>query len=312
MYALASVPSSQFVYAGTWGKGVYTAYITIETTSWISKENELKDKKISALAIHPYTPTIVYAGIYGDGLRWSTNGGESWSDPAIENRNVWSLAVTSTIAYAGVEGGGVYTSTDGRTWTPTGGDLAGKTVCALAVNPISPTVVYAGTSGHGVYKSTNGGENWEAANGEHNELAEVTICALAINPTDTQIIYAGTRDKGIYRSEDGGSTWKPINEGLSADDLSIFALAINPYNPQLVYAATWGHGVYMSVNGGYYWQKLGELRGSASYVYALTLATCPESKGCQILYAGTVDGVWDIITWPWVTYLPIVMKNYAP
>ena len=311
VYALASAPSSPIVYAGTWGRGVYTAYITVDTTSWVSKENELKDEEISALGIDPDSPNIVYAGTYGGGLRWSTDGGESWPDQqhALGNSNVWSLAVTSTIAYAGVEGGGVYRSMDGIEWTPTGGELATTTICALAVDPITPTIVYAGTSGRGVYKSTNGGETWEPANGDI--LATTTIRALAINLQNTQVIYAGTQNEGIYRSEDGGQTWTPINEGLGADELSVLALAINPCNPRLVYAGVWGRGVYRSSNGGDSWQKMGELTDGAGYVYALTLAACPESRGCQILYAGTVDGVWDIITYPWVTYLPIIMKDYV-
>lgn len=304
VYALASASKSSFVYAGTWGKGVYTS--TISSGIWSQAENELKDKEVSALAIDPISPSIVYAGVQAGGVYRSLDSGTSWTKTnGLEGKDVWSLIVTSTVAYAGVGSGGVYTSTNGIDWAATGGDLVTTTVYALAVDPTAPYIAYAGTSGRGVYKTTNGGSEWTQVGGE---LATMTVYALAINPNAPAIIYAGTSGHGVYKSVNGGDSWS--QSGLEGIDVN--SVVINPLNPQLVYAGTWGGGVYMSMDGGNTWGEMHGLTGGARYVYALTLVT-PKSGDYQILYAGTIDGVWEYTITSiqvYTTYLPIILKGY--
>ena len=48
-----------------------------------------------------------------------------------------------------------------------------------------------------------------------------------------------------------------------------------------------------------------------SYVYSLTLFTPEGEDDCQVLYAGTTDGVWARAVMPvCVSYLPLVYKGY--
>jgi hypothetical protein len=68
---------------------------------------------VSALAIHPLTPSILYAGTVGGGVFKSTNGG--------------------------------------ALWTPLSTGLTNTVVAALVIDPLTPTLLYAGTVGGGVF-----------------------------------------------------------------------------------------------------------------------------------------------------------------
>jgi len=136
----------------------------------------------------------------------------------------------------------------------------------------------------------------------------MTVRALAIHPDDSQVIFAGTQSggQGIFRSDDGGFSW-PVN-GLTGHD--VMAVVINPLNPEFVYAGTYGDGVWASYNGGDTWHKMDGLRDGAAFVYSLTLFTPEGDDGCQVLYAGTTDGVWARTVTPFhALYLPLVHKN---
>jgi hypothetical protein len=106
---------------------------------------------ISALAIDPQTPAILYAGASTYGTFKSTDGGASWT--AVLPVSVSTLAInpqTPAIVYAGGVDT-VYKSSDGgSTWsavdlTPEPSQSVGW-VRALAIDPLTPTTLYAGRS----------------------------------------------------------------------------------------------------------------------------------------------------------------------
>ena len=158
-----------------------------------------------------------------------------------------------------------------------------------------------GTKGKGVYRTTSGGLNWESRG-----LDGETIRALVIHPGDSEIIYAGTESNGVFKSTDGGASW-PVS-GLFG--YGILAIAINPRNPEFVYAGTYGDGVWVSYNGGHSWHRMSGLTDGATFVYSLTLFTPEEEDDCQVLYAGTLDGVWDrAVASVCTAYLPLIHKG---
>ncbi|MEE8162549.1 MAG: hypothetical protein V3T92_00795, partial [Anaerolineae bacterium] len=112
---------------------------------------------------------------------------------------------------------------------------------------------------------------------------------------------------GIFKSTDGGASW--LSGRLDGRD--VLAIAINPRNPKFVYAGTYGDGVWVSYNGGYSWHRMPGLTGGASYVYSLTLFTPGGEDDCQVLYAGTTDGVWARTVMPlYTSCLPLICKGY--
>jgi hypothetical protein len=248
----------------------------------------------------------------GDGIRRSADGGVNWpATTGLGAQEVWSLAVTSTAdpiyAYAGA-GGGIYISINGTNWNLAGGTGIGtEKFYALVVDPQDSRTVYVGTKEKGVHRTADGGISWTPRG-----LDTKTVRALALHPGDSEIIYAGTQSAdpqspGIFKSTDGGASW-PVN-GLIGHD--VLAIAINPRNPEFVYAGTWGGGVWVSYNGGHNWHRMPGLTGDASRVYSLTLFTPEGEDDCQVLYAGTTDGVWARgVTPDYTSYLPLVYKVY--
>ena len=136
----------------------------------------------------------------------------------------------------------------------------------------------------------------------------MTVRALALHPDDSEIIYAGTESHGIFKSTDSGISW-PLS-GLNGH--KVLAIAINPRNPEFIYAGTYGDGVWASHDGGHSWYQMAGLTGGAASVYSLTLFT-PEGQGsCQMLYAGTINGVWArTVTSSYTLYLPLLYKAHT-
>lgn len=90
-----------------------------------------------------------------------------------------------SIIYAGTNGGGVYRSLDtGATWTPANNGLNTSTnsvnVSALVINPANPNIIYAGTRGGGVFRSDNAGASWTAVFTGLGTFAD-NVVALVIN-----------------------------------------------------------------------------------------------------------------------------------
>src|SRR5712664_1614903 len=131
---------------------------------------------VTALAIDPSNPAIIYAGA-GGGVFKSTNGGESWSPSLSPDYNH-------------------------ATYT-------------LAIDPRTPTTLYAGGN-FGVSKSADGGTSWYTINnGLANQYGNAFVYSLAIDPGTPTTLYAAGCNcggyPGISKSTDGGAHWNTLN-----------------------------------------------------------------------------------------------------
>jgi photosystem II stability/assembly factor-like uncharacterized protein len=250
---------------------------------------------ITALAVDPLDPAVIYAGARdGGGVFKSTDAGANWS--AMRNgipyglgTGVLSLAVDPrqrTTVYAGTESFGVFKSTDGgASWSPANQGLINSPgsaqVVSLAVDPRSTSTVFAGT-GAGVFKSTDGGETWKR---KFAVVGDTTGFSFALDTSRPQtIVYAAVGLLGVYRSNDGGETWKPANHGLPGGANALF-LALSPQQPGTLYVG--GAGVFKSTNGGTSWKRASN--GLAGQTVNALLAH-PLAPG--VLWAATNAGVF--------------------
>lgn len=119
---------------------------------------------VTALAVHPTIPLIIYAGTYGHGVYKCGDGGTIWLPPvdktSLEVTDLQIDPLTPTTVYL-ASTSGVYKSTDaGVSWMPrnTGLESAGE-INTLLIDRLHPAVLYAGTNA-GVYRSTDGAETW--------------------------------------------------------------------------------------------------------------------------------------------------------
>jgi len=244
--------------------------------TWVASGPSNIGGRVTALAIHPQQPNVIYAGAADGGVLKSSNGGTTWA------------AVT-----------------DG---------FPSLSIGALAVDPTAPDVIYAGTgeanaagdtyAGNGVYVTRDGGLSWEWLGLPDS----YKIGRIVIDPLDPArlyvavlgALYSTNPERGIYRSDDGGATWERslfVNDSTGAVDV-----VIDPTNPQRLYAATWerirrpnerrvggpGSGLYRSLDGGDSWTRLDNgLPPAAPDVGRIGLTLCASAP--HVLYAIYAD-----------------------
>ncbi|MCB2212299.1 T9SS type A sorting domain-containing protein [bacterium] len=227
--------------------------------------------RITALAVHPSNPSIVYAGgaiggvfkSYDYGMNftpifeedYAQSAGALAMDPNDPDR-IWfgtGEANASGDSYPGV---GIYLTEDaGVSWTYKGLPESYH-IGRIVVDPTDSDRVFVAVAGklfgtnteRGVYRTENGGDTWELV----HYINETTGCIdIEINELNPAIVYAvmweryrtpSTRevagdDSGVWRSTDGGDTWQQLTNGLPNNDpnLGRGALAISPDNPDRLY-----------------------------------------------------------------------------
>jgi hypothetical protein len=177
----------------------------------------------------------IFTGTDGYGVYISTNNGVNWSQTAMNDRNVWSLAIKDNIVLAGVmqapvgPRGGVYTSTNyGNTWNQT--SLYDRYVYSVGV---CGNNIYSGfkdqSNNNYLYKSTNNGNDWMPTS-----LNNILIYSFANIGTN---IFAG--GDGVYLSSDNGTSWVTKGEGLPYAGIYCLSLANN-----YLYAGTYQSSVW--------------------------------------------------------------------
>jgi len=177
----------------SFGDGVYKSNDGGKT--W--KNVGLKDTQyISAIAINPQNPDIVYVGAIGH-------------------------------AFGPNEERGVFMTTDGgRTWSKTL-YLDQEHGCSdLDIDPNNPNILYAGMwsferkpwtfrSGSekgGVYKSIDAGRTWaRLTNGLPKQIGRIGV---RVAPSNSNVVYAmlEAKEGTLYRSDDRGENWKMVSK----------------------------------------------------------------------------------------------------
>lgn len=179
---------------------------------------ELRSHSYSAFASDARRPSLLYLGLFENGLLKSVDGGETWkpAERGLPADRVTAIAIDPSnpdIAYAGLNDSGIFMTRDGGgAWTAVNLGLGNSHISSLAIDPSRPSVVYAGTE-DGVFKTVDAGVRWTATRG----LRATTVYTLAIDPSRTSVIYAGClHGGGIFKSIDAGETWFPARSGLAA------------------------------------------------------------------------------------------------
>lgn len=264
---------------------------------WNASNNGLQSVAVSALAVNPTNPNLVYAGT-SRGVARSADGGSTWTTavsasavnaglaPAIAVGSVLSLAidpVEPTNVYAGTAEG-VFKSLDaGTSWVVSslGLDLVARRT--IAIDPVTPAILYVGGD-TGVFKSTNGAVTWRVVN---YGLGNIFVRDLAVDPLTPTTLYAATAG-GVFCSTTGGDSWFGVNLGLK--NLSAQAIAIDPGTPTTIYVGT-PEGMFKSVSAGTNWSAINEgLVATNSTASVLALAIDPFNP--TTVYAGTTRGLF--------------------
>ncbi len=296
--AIAADPTtSQLIYAGTFGSGVYKSMDG--GNFWNEINLGLTNLEIYSLAIDPTQPSTLYAGTYGSKVFKSTDGGSSWTwsgtgmqDQAI----VYSLAVDPIIpsnvyaATRGISGGEngpwngvIYKSADaGETWAPTlfnvGGSGLQDWAYSLSINPNNHAQVFAALHQSGPYLLNDSG--WHSI----PDGATWSGRSIVINPqldnSSPTLYYGVWRNSSVYKINysDISWTWEDTSNGIGV--VKVYSIAIDPLEVDTVYLATFSGGILKTTNAGASWQPSGL---QTDQLYAIVINPTMANN----LYAGT-------------------------
>lgn len=185
--------------------------------------------QITALAIDPYNPRVIYAGTSNSGLFMSDDSAYSWR----VNRNF-----------------------PGR-------------IAKILINPKNANIIYVATAGQGVFKSIDHGQSWRdifEGKLEQNKKEIFSYRELILDPTvDDGLFYA--TDYGLVRSANGGETWQELKLLTQPKTTAIYSLAINPKNGNEIFYGT-AEAFYRSSDNGLNWTTR-KLPGSRAAKYLL-------------------------------------------
>src|SRR6476660_902047 len=263
----------------SFGDGVYKS--TDGGKNW--QHMGLKDTEhISAIAIHPQNPDIVYVGELGHafgpnderGVFMTTDGGKTWTktlyidrehgvsdleidptNPNILYAGMWSFERKPWTHRSGSEKGGVFRSLDGgRTWNKvTDGlpKLLGR--IGIRVAPSNPNVVYAiveskdGT----LYRSDDRGDTFKQVSKQTNIVSRgFYYTRVRIDPNNENHIYAVAST--LFESIDGGKSFKSITGKVHID---YHAFWQDAKNPKRIWVGEDG-GVAATYDGGETWEPI--------------------------------------------------------
>jgi photosystem II stability/assembly factor-like uncharacterized protein len=210
-------------------------------------ERFLKGSGAQCLAVDPHDPDTVYAGLRERGVRRTQDGGRSWSDCALPEPGVFSLAVSAADAavYAGTEPSRLFRSDDqGESWRELEGllELPSRPTWSFPPRPWTSHVRWIAPSSHeadlllvgielgGLMRSTDGGATWE----DHRPGAQRDVHSLAWHPRVPGRAYEAGGGGAAF-SEDGGESWQPADEGR--DRNYTWSVAVDPEDPDLWYVS---------------------------------------------------------------------------
>ena len=269
---------------------------------------------ISAIAIDPDRPDIVYAGVghereygllqagtRGGRIYKSVDGGDSWKPVDLPGGQSARRLSVFTILFdprdtrrlvASTQEGPFQSRDSGESWQRLGQKLDGYLTTFLTFKADQPdTMLLAYCRGPdrrgGVLKSTDGGQSWQPANKGLPEKEEAW--RIIAHPQDPNTYYLGWhRQSGLFVTHDCGETWQAVNQAGNIESAWFFVgenvtgIGIDPRNPsRLVYCNDMD--LYQTLDGGTTWHQV------ASDLVRPATADSPavwRGRGCEILCMG--------------------------
>ncbi len=213
---------------------------------------------ITALAVHPEAPRIVFAG--AGGLWKSTNRGATWTSLGgpLEHTRIETLAIAPsqpTTMYAVASLSDVYRSVDGgNSWELRSTQQGASFFGGLFVDAGDANRLYA-LGGPFPRLSTDGGATWTRLGGG---LPAGIPRDLAVDPQRPGTAYVVFDRFGVYKTTDGGRRWFPKNTGLLPAPTPVVAtaLGLDPMDPRTLYLAYSPRHLFKTTDGGNRWRPV--------------------------------------------------------
>lgn len=225
-------------------------------------QTDMNNVQVTAVAVDPTNPNLIYAGTSGQGVFRSTDGGSTWTQSNTGLANLFVNEIQISIAdptvviaatgrgpLVGDANAGIYRSTDrGATWTSRLSSFVG----AVDVKPQNAQLLYA-AGAPPVFRSTNNGADWVQAFADSTVFQNVDMLAVSISPANTSsVLVGGTTEGGtggVFRTTDGGQTWVRVQDTTIQ---AVRTLSFSSTNGQLALLGN-GQGIWRSRDAGVTW-----------------------------------------------------------
>ncbi|HKF42897.1 MAG TPA: hypothetical protein VKG01_07345 [Thermoanaerobaculia bacterium] len=255
--------------------------------NWVPLPYGTPDLAVTALAVDPGPPSVLYVGTNGGGVLRGNAGNSKFTrvgdggEPDFVSSIVFDPATRGRL-YLGTNQGVFRSDDTGAHWKERNSGLTNVHVTCVVLDPRNPSILYAGTNAGGIFRSADGAATWTAVNAG---LTSTFVWSLAFGGGSDSALYAATYD-GLFRSSPPGSSWTPLSRGMRST--FVLSFASDP-DAMTLYAGT-AADLYRSKDAGATWESAS--RGlTNSFVSALAL----HPKDPKILYAGTNSGVFKTI-----------------
>lgn len=228
-------------------------------------------------AWHYENPDWIIGGSQFNGLRRSTDGGETWVSFADQiDSGGGSAPFVTKIAKSNsdpdlvfaVGASGVWRSDNfGETWTlsPINSQWGWTSLTQIEINYVNPQIVWAaaqmGSAGR-PHVSMDGGLSFSPTN-LYTEATLGRVAGLATHPIDENTAYltfSFADAPKILRTTDLGETWEDISGfGPNPDsdngfpDVATYCVLVMPHDPNIIWAGT-EIGLFESTDNGETWQ----------------------------------------------------------
>ena len=217
---------------------------------------------VTAVALDPSNPQHVLAGLYGDGLYETTDGGSHWvprQSGLSADEAVSALAFSPPshpALFIGTAHQGVLRSSPTvNAAVETNQGLANASVWRVAVDAAQSNIVFAATN-DGVFRSDDGGFSWGLS---LRLLSTSAFPGVWTDPVHSGVAYAAAADGRLSRTEDSGAHWLEVVPPGAF--LYIPDLAFDPFHPSRLLGVTSPlvdepATVIRSSNGGQTWSAI--------------------------------------------------------
>ncbi len=241
---------------------------------------------ILSFVADPSDPSTIYVTTDANGLLYTTDGGNSWTQPKdLGSAKISSLAVSpkdKCKVYAATAGMLVETTDCTRTWSKIYEETrAGVTFTSVVVDYFNTNNVFLATSKGDIEKSTDGGTSWATITAQPFPSY---VMKLLVDPFDSRVIYAGTKSDGIWKTTDSGQTWVDMSKGMAQFDGSKdFYDLVPDVTAHNSFVLVCRYGLLKTADGAVTWSKIPLVTGPGqARIYAMAI---DPSNGQNLYYS---------------------------
>ena len=259
------------------------------TWTRVSDPKNLEMQGITATAIDPKDPDVMYAGT--SHLPWkSVDGGKTWHSihtGMTDDSDVFSIYVNpanpSNVFASACSG--IYTSGDrGDQWRKVLGlTFSQRRTHVIRKDPQTEGLIYAATT-MGLFKSPNMGSSWKL-------LSKEQVNAIVFDPLNPGSMYMAMEYEGLSRASDTGEKIKMLNHGFVDRTIS----AVTAAGDKLIALETQlgeTSGLFVSRDKGESWSQMQDVKGLNS-VHLKAITAMPNEE--RILLAAAPRQIYKSI-----------------